>query len=163
MSCETKKDASAKIEELTKLRNEKFGDKKPTEAQITLYKQYLKLNNKRVTKKIEEKIENMSYADISNEITELKASYNNKHPECTEGQANYIKSLCDQLMIACDMTIVREMTKIEATNKIDELSRQLLYRKMRRTMGTITMEEINKLTRDEVKAKLNEFRPNRGQ
>ena len=30
-------------------------------------------------------------------------------------------------------------------------------------MGTITMEEINKLTRDEVKAKLNEFRPNRGQ
>lgn len=163
MSCETKKDASAKIEELTKLRNEKFGDKKPTEAQITLYKQYLKLNNKRVTKKIEEKIENMSYADISNEITELKASYNNNHPECTEGQANYIKSLCDQLMIACDMTIVREMTKIEATNKIDELSRQLLYRKMRRTMGTVTMEEINKLTRDEVKAKLNEFRPNREQ
>lgn len=163
MHCETKKDASAKIEELTKLRNEKFGDTKPTEAQITIYKQYLKLNNKRVTKKVEEELENMSYADISNKITELKTSYNNDHPECTEGQANYIKSLCDQLMIACDMEIVREMTKIEATNKIDELSRQLLYRKMRRTMGTITMEEVNKLTRDEVKTKLNEFRVTREQ
>ena len=30
---------------------------------------------------------------------------------------------------------------------------------MRRTMVSVTMQEINKLTRDEVKAKLAEFRP----
>lgn len=161
MVCVTKKDASDKITELTKLRVEMFGEKKPTESQITLYKQYLKLNNKRFTKKIEDEIATMSYAEISDKITELKGSYNNDHPECTEGQANYVKSLCDQLMIACDMSLVKAMTKIEATNKIDDLTRQLLYRKMRRTMGTITMEEINKLSKDEVKAKLDEFRPQR--
>ena len=161
MTVTTKKEASAKIDELNKLHDEKFGVKPATEAQKEMYKRYLKMNNKRVTKKVEEMLASVGMNDLSKLIDTERKTYNEEHPECSEGQANYIKSLCDQLMVACDLEAVRELTKVEATNKIDELSRQLLYRKMRRTVVSITMEEINKLSRDEVKVKLDEFRKQR--
>ena len=66
-------------------------------------------------------------------------------------------------MIGYDVNIIRSLTKEQATDKIDELSRLLLFNKMKRTMSTITLDEIKKLTKDEVKIKLQEFRPNRAE
>lgn len=159
MNPANKKEASNMIEELQALHDEKFGAKPATEAQKALYKRYLQMNNKRVTKKVEEFLASVSATEISKAIDELRKSYNEQHPECSEGQANYIANLMEQLFMPCNLEEVKKLTKGEATRKIDELSRQLLYNKMRRTMVSITMQEINKLTRDEVKAKLAEFRP----
>ena len=163
MSVTTKKDASLKIEELSKLHDEKFGEKKPTKAQYELYARYLKLNNKRLTQSAKDKMMAMNAREISKAIDELKKQYNAEHPECTEGQANYLISLHQQLMIGYDVDIIRSLTKEQATDKIDELSRLLLFNKMKRTMSTITLDEIKKLTKDEVKIKLQEFRPNRAE
>ena len=163
MSVTTKKDASLKIEELYKLHDEKFGEKKPTKAQYELYARYLKLNNKRLTQSAKDKMMAMNAREISKAIDELKKQYNAEHPECTEGQANYLISLHQQLMIGYDVDIIRSLTKEQATDKIDELSRLLLFNKMKRTMSTITLDEIKKLTKDEVKIKLQEFRPNRAE
>lgn len=159
MNPANKKEASNMIEELQALCDEKFGATPATEAQKALYKRYLQMNNKRVTKKVEEFLASVSATEISKAIDELRKSYNEQHPECSEGQANYIANLMEQLFMPCNLEEVKKLTKGEATRKIDELSRQLLYNKMRRTMVSITMQEINKLTRDEVKAKLAEFRP----
>lgn len=161
MSVSTKTEASKKIEELQKLHEEKFGAKKPTKAQYELYARYLKLNNKRLTQSAKDKMMSMNAREISDAINELRTQYNTNHPECSEGQVNYIVSLHEQLMIGYDIQIIRELTRVQATEKIDELSRILLFRKMKRTMSTITMEDIKKLSRDEVKVKLEEFRPQR--
>lgn len=159
MNPANKKEASNMIEELQALHDEKFGATPATEAQKALYKRYLQMNNKRVTKKVGEFLASVSATEISKAIDELRKSYNELHPECSEGQANYIANLMEQLFMPCNLEEVKKLTKGEATRKIDELSRQLLYNKMRRTMVSVTMQEINKLTRDEVKAKLAEFRP----
>ena len=153
-----KKEASNMIEELQALHDEKFGATPATEAQKALYKRYLQMNNKRVTKKVEEFLASVSATEISKAIDELRKSYNELHPECSEGQASYIANLMEQLFMPCNLEEVKKLTKVEATRKIDELSRQVLYNKYRRSMVSISMQEINKLSRDEVKAKLAEFR-----
>ena len=153
-----KKEASNMIEELQALHDEKFGATPATEAQKALYKRYLQMNNKRVTKRVEEYLASVSATEISKAIDELRKSYNELHPECSEGQAKYIANLMEQLFMPCNLEEVKKLTKVEATRKIDELSRQVLYNKYRRSMVSISMQEINKLSRDEVKAKLAEFR-----
>ena len=159
----TKKEASAKIEELSKLHDEKFGTKAPTTAQKELYARYLKLNNKRLTKTLKEQMNKMTSREISQEINKLKNEYNSAHPELSEGQLNYIVSLCEQLMIPCNRAELSSLTKEQATVKIDELSRLLLLNKMKRLNKTVTLADINLLSKEEVKIKLAEFRPNREQ
>lgn len=157
----TKKEASAKIEELSKLHDEKFGTKAPTQAQKELYARYLKLNNKRLTKTLKDEMNKMSSRDISKAINELRNSYNSAHPELTEGQLNYLMSLSEQLMIPANRAELSKLTKEQATVKIDELTRLLLLNKMKRLNKTITLADINLLSKEEVKAKLAEFRPQR--
>lgn len=157
----TKKEASAKIEELSKLHDEKFGTKAPTQAQKELYARYLKLNNKRLTKTLKDEMNKMSSRDISKAINELRNSYNSAHPELTEGQLNYLMSLSEQLMLPANRAELSKLTKEQATVKIDELTRLLLLNKMKRLNKTITLADINLLSKEEVKAKLAEFRPQR--
>mgnify|MGYP003289129693 FL=1 len=157
----TKKEASTKIEELNKLVDEKFGAKAPTQAQKELYARYLKLNNKRLTKTLKDEMNKMSSREISKAINDLRNSYNSAHPELTEGQLNYLVSLSEQLMIPANRAELSKLTKEQATIKIDEMSRLLLLNKMKRQNKTVTLADINLLSKEEVKIKLAEFRPNR--
>lgn len=155
----TKREASQIINQLMDEKEEMFGIELASEKQIELYRTMCKTLGQTVPRV--SKLERVSSRDLSKMINKIASDYN-KVAVASEGQIKFLTSLHKQLMKELPENITNKtISKNDATKLIDSLSRELLYVKMRRTMGTITMQEINKLSSKEVQAKLQDFRANR--
>ena len=155
----TKREASQIINQLMDEKEEMFGIELASEKQIELYRTMCKTLGQTVLEV--STLEKVSSRDLSKMINKIAPEYN-KIAVASEGQIKFLTSLHKQLMKELPENITNKtISKNDATKLIDSLSRELLYVKMRRTMGTITMQEINKLSSKEVQAKLQEFRANR--
>ena len=155
----TKKEASQIINQLMDEKEEMFGIELASEKQIELYRTMCKTLGETVPRV--STLEKVSSRDLSKMINKIASDYN-KVAVASEGQIKFLTSLHKQLMKELPENITNKtISKNDATKLIDSLSRELLYVKMRRTMGTITMQEINKLSSKEVQAKLQDFRANR--
>ena len=155
----TKREASQIINQLMDEKEEMFGIELASEKQIELYRTMCKTLEQTVPEV--STLEKVSSRDLSKMINKIAPEYN-KIAVASEGQIKFLTSLHKQLMKELPENITNKtISKNDATKLIDSLSRELLYVKMRRTMGTITMQEINKLSSKEVQAKLQDFRANR--
>ena len=155
----TKREASQIINQLMDEKEEMFGIELASEKQIELYRTMCKTLGQTVPRV--STLERVSSRDLSKLINKIASDYN-KVAVASEGQIKFLTSLHKQLMKELPENITNKtISKNDATKLIDSLSRELLYVKMRRTMGTITMQEINKLSSKEVQAKLQDFRANR--
>lgn len=155
----TKREASQIINQLMDEKEEMFGIELASEKQIELYRTMCKTLGETVPRV--STLEKVSSRDLSKMINKIASDYN-KVAVASEGQIKFLTSLHKQLMKELPENITNKtICKNDATKLIDSLSRELLYVKMRRTMGTITMQEINKLSSKEVQAKLQDFRANR--
>lgn len=155
----TKREASQIINQLMDEKEEMFGIELASEKQIELYRTMCKTLGQTVPRVAT--LEKVSSRDLSKMINKIAPEYN-KVAVASEGQIKFLTSLHKQLMKELPENITNKtICKNDATKLIDSLSRELLYVKMRRTMGTITMQEINKLSSKEVQAKLQDFRANR--
>ena len=155
----TKREASQIINQLMDEKEEMFGIELASEKQIELYRTMCKTLGQTVPRV--STLERVSSRDLSKMINKIAPEYN-KVAVASEGQIKFLTSLHKQLMKELPENITNKtISKNDATKLIDSLSRELLYVKMRRTMGTITMQEINKLSSKEVQAKLQDFRANR--
>lgn len=155
----TKREASQIINQLMDEKEEMFGIELASEKQIELYRTMCKTLGQTVPRV--STLERVSSRDLSKMINKIASEYN-KVAVASEGQIKFLTSLHKQLMKELPENITNKtISKNDATKLIDSLSRELLYVKMRRTMGTITMQEINKLSSKEVQAKLQDFRANR--
>ena len=155
----TKREASQIINQLMDEKEEMFGIELASEKQIELYRTMCKTLEQTVPEV--STLEKVSSRDLSKMINKIAPEYN-KVAVASEGQIKFLTSLHKQLMKELPENITNKtISKNDATKLIDSLSRELLYVKMRRTMGTITMQEINKLSSKEVQAKLQDFRANR--
>ena len=155
----TKREASQIINQLMDEKEEMFGIELASEKQIELYRTMCKTLGQTVPRVAT--LEKVSSRDLSKMINKIAPEYN-KVAVASEGQIKFLTSLHKQLMKELPENITNKtISKNDATKLIDSLSRELLYVKMRRTMGTITMQEINKLSSKEVQAKLQDFRANR--
>lgn len=155
----TKREASQIINQLMDEKEEMFGIELASEKQIELYRTMCKTLGQTVPEV--STLEKVSSRDLSKMINKIAPEYN-KVAVASEGQIKFLTSLHKQLMKELPENITNKtISKNDATKLIDSLSRELLYVKMRRTMGTITMQEINKLSSKEVQAKLQDFRANR--
>ena len=155
----TKREASQIINQLMDEKEEMFGIELASEKQIELYRTMCKTLGETVPRVAT--LEKVSSRDLSKMINKIASDYN-KVAVASEGQIKFLTSLHKQLMKELPENITNKtICKNDATKLIDSLSRELLYVKMRRTMGTITMQEINKLSSKEVQAKLQDFRANR--
>ena len=155
----TKREASQIINQLMDEKEEMFGIELASEKQIELYRTMCKTLGQTVPRV--STLEKVSSRDLSKLINKIASDYN-KVAVASEGQIKFLTSLHKQLMKELPENITNKtISKNDATKLIDSLSRELLYVKMRRTMGTITMQEINKLSSKEVQAKLQDFRANR--
>ena len=155
----TKREASQIINQLMDEKEEMFGIELASEKQIELYRTMCKTLGQTVPRV--STLEKVSSRDLSKMINKIAPEYN-KVAVASEGQIKFLTSLHKQLMKELPENITNKtICKNDATKLIDSLSRELLYVKMRRTMGTITMQEINKLSSKEVQAKLQDFRANR--
>ena len=155
----TKREASQIINQLMDEKEEMFGIELASEKQIELYRTMCKTLGQTVPRV--STLEKVSSRDLSKLINKIAPEYN-KVAVASEGQIKFLTSLHKQLMKELPENITNKtISKNDATKLIDSLSRELLYVKMRRTMGTITMQEINKLSSKEVQAKLQDFRANR--
>ena len=155
----TKREASQIINQLMDEKEEMFGIELASEKQIELYRTMCKTLGQTVPRV--STLEVISSRDLSKMINKIAPEYN-KVAVASEGQIKFLTSLHKQLMKELPENIANKtISKNDATKLIDSLSRELLYVKMRRTMGTITMQEINKLSSKEVQAKLQDFRANR--
>ena len=155
----TKREASQIINQLMDEKEEMFGIELASEKQIELYRTMCKTLGQTVPRV--STLERVSSRDLSKMINKIASDYN-KVAVASEGQIKFLTSLHKQLMKELPENITNKtICKNDATKLIDSLSRELLYVKMRRTMGTITMQEINKLSSKEVQAKLQDFRANR--
>lgn len=155
----TKREASQIINQLMDEKEEMFGIELASEKQIELYRTMCKTLGQTVPRV--STLERVSSRDLSKMINKIASDYN-KVAVASEGQIKFLTSLHKQLMKELPENITNKtISKNDATKLIDSLSRELLYVKMRRTMGTITMQEINKLSSKEVQAKLQDFRANR--
>lgn len=155
----TKREASQIINQLMDEKEEMFGIELASEKQIELYRTMCKTLGQTVPRV--STLEKVSSRDLSKLINKIASDYN-KVAVASEGQIKFLTSLHKQLMKELPENITNKtICKNDATKLIDSLSRELLYVKMRRTMGTITMQEINKLSSKEVQAKLQDFRANR--
>ena len=155
----TKREASQIINQLMDEKEEMFGIELASEKQIELYRTMCKTLGQTVPRV--STLEKVSSRELSKMINKIASDYN-KVAVASEGQIKFLTSLHKQLMKELPENITNKtISKNDATKLIDSLSRELLYVKMRRTMGTITMQEINKLSSKEVQAKLQDFRANR--
>ena len=155
----TKREASQIINQLMDEKEEMFGIELASEKQIELYRTMCKTLGQTVPRV--STLEKVSSRELSKMINKIAPEYN-KVAVASEGQIKFLTSLHKQLMKELPENITNKtICKNDATKLIDSLSRELLYVKMRRTMGTITMQEINKLSSKEVQAKLQDFRANR--
>ena len=155
----TKREASQIINQLMDEKEEMFGIELASEKQIELYRTMCKTLGQTVPRVAT--LEKVSSRELSKMINKIASDYN-KVAVASEGQIKFLTSLHKQLMKELPENITNKtISKNDATKLIDSLSRELLYVKMRRTMGTITMQEINKLSSKEVQAKLQDFRANR--
>ena len=155
----TKREASQIINQLMDEKEEMFGIELASNKQIELYRTMCKTLGQTVPRV--STLEKVSSRDLSKMINKIAPEYN-KVAVASEGQIKFLTSLHKQLMKELPENITNKtISKNDATKLIDSLSRELLYVKMRRTMGTITMQEINKLSSKEVQAKLQDFRANR--
>lgn len=155
----TKREASQIINQLMDEKEEMFGIELASEKQIELYRTMCKTLGQTVPRV--STLERVSSRDLSKMINKIASEYN-KVAVASEGQIKFLTSLHKQLMKELPENITNKtISKNDATKLIDSLSRELLYVKMRRTMGTITMQEINKLSSKEVQQKLNDYRANR--
>lgn len=155
----TKREASQIINQLMDEKEEMFGIELASEKQIELYRTMCKTLGQTVLEV--STLEKVSSRDLSKMINKIAPEYN-KVAVASEGQIKFLTSLHKQLMKELPENITNKtISKNDATKLIDSLSRELLYVKMRRTMGTITMQEINKLSSKEVQTKLQDFRANR--
>lgn len=155
----TKREASQIINQLMDEKEEMFGIELASNKQIELYRTMCKTLGQTVPRV--STLEVVSSRDLSKMINKIAPEYN-KVAVASEGQIKFLTSLHKQLMKELPENIANKtISKNDATKLIDSLSRELLYVKMRRTMGTITMQEINKLSSKEVQAKLQDFRANR--
>ena len=155
----TKREASQIINQLMDEKEEMFGIELASEKQIELYRTMCKTLGQTVPRV--STLEKVSSRELSKMINKIASDYN-KVAVASEGQIKFLTSLHKQLMKELPENITNKtICKNDATKLIDSLSRELLYVKMRRTMGTITMQEINKLSSKEVQAKLQDFRANR--
>ena len=155
----TKREASQIINQLMDEKEEMFGIELASEKQIELYRTMCKTLGQTVPRV--STLERVSSRDLSKLINKIAPEYN-KVAVASEGQIKFLTNLHKQLMKELPENIANKtISKNDATKLIDSLSRELLYVKMRRTMGTITMQEINKLSSKEVQAKLQDFRANR--
>lgn len=155
----TKKEASQIINQLMDEKEEMFGIELASEKQIELYRTMCKTLGQTVPRV--STLEKVSSRELSKMINKIAPEYN-KVAVASEGQIKFLTSLHKQLMKELPENITNKtICKNDATKLIDSLSRELLYVKMRRQCGTITMQEINKLSSKEVQAKLQDFRANR--
>ena len=155
----TKREASQIINQLMDEKEEMFGIELASEKQIELYRTMCKTLGQTVPRV--STLERVSSRDLSKMINKIASDYN-KVAVASEGQIKFLTSLHKQLMKELPENITNKtISKNDATKLIDSLSRELLYVKMRRQCGTITMQEINKLSSKEVQAKLQDFRANR--
>ena len=155
----TKREASQIINQLMDEKEEMFGIELASEKQIELYRTMCKTLGQTVPRVAT--LEKVSSRELSKMINKIASDYN-KVAVASEGQIKFLTSLHKQLMKELPENITNKtICKNDATKLIVSLSRELLYVKMRRQCGTITMSEINKLSSKEVQQKLQDYRANR--
>ena len=129
-----------------------------TEKQFETIAKLLKQLNKRMTAKRKAEYEKLNRFEASRLIAELTKEYNEKHPEATEGQVQYIITLCSMLNLPYNVDEIKAITKEEATKKIDKLNREYLYILTRKVSPSMTKEEINNMDYNTVKTLISQIK-----
>ena len=129
-----------------------------TEKQFETIAKLLKQLNKRMTAKRKAEYEKLNRFEASRLIAELTKEYNEKHPEATEGQVQYIITLCSMLNLPYNVDEIKALTKEEATKKLDKLNREYLYILTRKVSPSMTKEEINNMDYNTVKALISQIK-----
>jgi hypothetical protein len=152
-SCKSVKEASEAISALKaeiESHPELTAPKLASNSQIEFVKRLYKQLNKRFTKKAEEKFRAMTIKECSEAIGELKKLVPDIN-DATEGQVEYIISLCTILNRPVNASEVKKMDKLSATNLIDGLRRDYLYLLYKASGSSVSKEEIAEFSRDTVK------------
>ncbi len=130
-----------------------------TQSQLEYMKRLYKLANKRWTKMSAAKYMKYTVQEMSKALQEMKEKIEQENPEInkiSEGQKQYIISLCSRMNIPYNVDDISKLTKQQATKKIDELRRKLVVLLSRvNDRDTITLEEVNKMSQEQVKQLLN--------
>ena len=155
----TRKAASAIISELSKKIGENPSLKTfASDSQIDFAKRLLKSLNKHMTAKRLDEYKALTTQEMSKALNDLTTQVNVLHPEATEGQINYIVSMCQIMLIPVSIEDVKKLTKKEASVKIDSLSRDYLYMITRSSSPSLTKEVIKAMSKDGVKELLASIR-----
>jgi hypothetical protein len=148
----TKSEASKLIAEL-----QEELDSKPelippiTEKQFETITKLIRQLGKRMTAKRKAEYERLNRFEASKLIAELSKEYAQKHPEASEGQVQYIITLCSLMNLPYNVDEIKALTKEQATVKLEELNREYLYILTRKTNPGMTKDEINNMSYDTVK------------
>lgn len=129
-----------------------------TEKQFKTIAKLLKQLNKRMTAKRKAEYEKLNRFEASKVIAELSKEYNEKHPEATEGQVQYIITLCSLMNLPYNVDEIKALTKKEATKKLDKLNREYLYILTRKVSPSMTKEEIANMDYNTVKALISQIK-----
>ena len=156
-SYKTKFEASKVIEKLQKIADDTLGEEKASDKQIEYYSRLLKQNNQRFVGKKKAFAENATKKEISNAIEKLKKEIAKNHPELSEGQLSYLISLHQRLMLPFNKDELAKLTKEEASKIIAKLNKEVLYLETRRYQASLTMNDIKKMSDNEVRDMLKQI------
>jgi hypothetical protein len=129
-----------------------------TEKQYETIAKLIRQLGKRMTEKRKTEYKALNSFEASKVIAELSKEYNEKHPEATEGQVQYIITLCSLMNLPYNVDEIKALTKIEATKKLDKLNRKYLYILTRKVSPSMTKEEIAKMDYNTVKALISQIK-----
>jgi CRISPR/Cas system-associated protein endoribonuclease Cas2 len=139
--CKDKKEASDLIQKYQAEldAHPEFISEPATHEQVEYVKRLLKLLNKRWTAKREEEYTAMTKAQISKAIKELQVLIPEER-NASEGQVQYIVSLCTRMNLPHSVEQLKTISKEEATKTIDKLNRDYLYI-LSKANGTLLRKE----------------------
>lgn len=154
--------ASEYIEVLTKEATELglVTENMATKPQIEYIKRLYASLNKKITKKVQETLDKLTFVKAQELIEKLNAQYQ-LTPESkiiTEGQVDYIIQLSGILNVPVNPTDVKALSKEQATALIDKLSRDYLALLCRGTGTQLSAIDLIKMTPEQVKTMIKQIR-----
>ena len=160
---ETRKQASKMIEELKKFEIEKFGEEPVTEKQLELLETLMRnceLAETTIQKNLEKYKKEYTKDSISDIIADWKRKYDVDFPGATQGQKDFIRSLCESLMTQVPSNL-ETMTREEAKSVIFALKKKQLYMYSYYAQNGLTMKDIEMLTETQVDNAIRKCREDR--
>lgn len=158
-----RKQASKMIDELKKMEVEKFGEEPVSEKQLELLETLMRnceLAETAIQKNLEDYKKNHTKNSISDVITDWKKKYDIEFPGATQGQKDFIISLCESLMTQAPANL-NTLTREEAKSVIFTLKKKQLYMYSYYAQNGLTMKDIEMLTEKQVDNAIRKCRKDR--